>query len=194
MLSDHRGLRLIYDESSYQLVYMDVLVLAHLSNFLIKNHSTWWIIGAITLGTTTSIITTLGTTIFSTAALSTMTFKWGPVFWLSVMKSVAIKFITPSVIMLTSLCWVMDKLKLTGRNLGQVLYCRLARTWIGHAIVNITKQPNLKLKTQTKQLLGSLPLAFTLPSWVSWHCMFDAVLKLHLQFKFNHNNISLRVL
>jgi hypothetical protein len=38
MLCDYHGLRLIYDESSYQLVYMDVLVLAHLSNFLIKNN------------------------------------------------------------------------------------------------------------------------------------------------------------
>ncbi len=35
---------------------------------------------------------------------------------------------------------------------------------IGHAIIHITKQPNLKLKTQPEQLLGSLPLAFMLPT------------------------------
>ncbi len=58
----------------------------------------------------------------------------------------------------------MDKLKLTVRNLGWVFHCILGRTYIGHAIVHITKQPNLKLKTRPKQLLGSLPLAFALPS------------------------------
>ncbi len=60
---------------------------------------------------------------------------------------------------------IMDKLQLTGRNLGQVFYCRLGRTCIGHAFVQITKQPNLKLKTQAKQLLGFLPLAFC----ALWH-------------------------
>jgi len=55
---------------------------------------------------------------------------------------------------------IMDKLKLTGRNLGRVFNCRLGRACIGHAIVHVTKQPNLKLKTRPKQLLGSLPLAF----------------------------------
>ncbi len=49
----------------------------------------------------------------------------------------------------------MDKLKLTGyKNLGRVFKSR-------HAIT--LKQTNLKLKTQPKQLLGYLPLAFTLP-------------------------------
>jgi hypothetical protein len=57
----------------------------------------------------------------------------------------------------------MDKLKLTGQNLGRVFHSRLRRTCIGHAIVHITKQPNFKLKTGPKQLLGSLPLAFMLP-------------------------------
>ncbi len=64
-----------------------------------------------------------------------------------------------------TLSWAVDKLKPTGRNLGRVFHCRLGRTCIGHAIVHITKQPNLKLKTQPKQHLGSLPLAFELPSW-----------------------------
>jgi hypothetical protein len=58
----------------------------------------------------------------------------------------------------------MDKLKLTGRNLGRVFHCRLGSTCIGHAIVHISKQPNFKLKTRPKQLLGSLPLAFALPT------------------------------
>ncbi len=30
--------------------------------------------------------------------------------------------------------------------------------------IHFVKQPNLKLKTQPKQLLGSLPLAFMLPA------------------------------
>jgi hypothetical protein len=58
----------------------------------------------------------------------------------------------------------MDKLKLTGLNLGRVFHSRLGCACIGHAIVHITKQPNLKLKTQPKQLLGSLLLAFALPT------------------------------
>jgi hypothetical protein len=58
----------------------------------------------------------------------------------------------------------MDKLKLTGQNLGQVFNSRLGRACICHAIACMTKRPNLKLKTQPKQLLGSLPLAFTLPT------------------------------
>ncbi len=57
----------------------------------------------------------------------------------------------------------MDKLKLTGRNLGRVFYSGLGRACIGRAIVHRTKQPNLKLKTRPKQLLGSLPLASVLP-------------------------------
>jgi hypothetical protein len=59
----------------------------------------------------------------------------------------------------------MDKIKLTGLNLGRVFNSRLGRACIGHAIVHITKQPNLKLKTRPKQLLGSLPLAFKLPGY-----------------------------
>jgi hypothetical protein len=59
----------------------------------------------------------------------------------------------------------MDKLKLTGQNQGRVFNSRLSRACIGYAIVHITKQPNLKLKTRPKQLLGSLPLAFALPAW-----------------------------
>ncbi len=56
----------------------------------------------------------------------------------------------------------MDKLELTGQNIGRVLNSRLCRACIGHTIVHITKQPNLKLKTRPKKLLGYLPLAFAL--------------------------------
>jgi hypothetical protein len=58
----------------------------------------------------------------------------------------------------------MDKLKLIGWNLGWVFNNRLGHACIGIAIVHITKQPNLKLKTRPKQLLGSLLLAFALPT------------------------------
>jgi len=61
----------------------------------------------------------------------------------------------------------MDKLKLTGQNLGRVFHCRLGRACIGHEIVHITKQPNLKLKTQPKQLLGYLQLAFARPDVIN---------------------------
>ena len=52
----------------------------------------------------------------------------------------------------------MDKIKLTGQNLGRVFNSRL-----GHAVYGaygaaecITKQPNFKLETWPEQLLGSL--------------------------------------
>ncbi len=57
----------------------------------------------------------------------------------------------------------MDKLKLTGQNLGRVFNSRLGLACIYHANAYVTKQPNLKLKTRPKQLLDSLPLAFALP-------------------------------
>jgi hypothetical protein len=57
----------------------------------------------------------------------------------------------------------MYKLMLTGRNLYRVFHCRFGHTCMSHAIVHITKQLNLKSKTQPKQLLGSLPSAFVLP-------------------------------
>ncbi len=58
----------------------------------------------------------------------------------------------------------MDKLKLTGQNLGQVFHSILSRNCIGHAVVHITKQPNLKLKPRPKQILGHVPLALALPN------------------------------
>ncbi len=57
----------------------------------------------------------------------------------------------------------MNKLKLTGQNLGRVFNSRLERVCIYCTSACMTKRPNIKLKTEPKQLLGSLPLAFALP-------------------------------
>jgi hypothetical protein len=61
----------------------------------------------------------------------------------------------------------MDKLKLTGLNQDRVFNSRLGCACTGHEIVHITKQPNLKLKTQPKQLLGYLQLAFARPDVIN---------------------------
>jgi hypothetical protein len=60
-------------------------------------------------------------------------------------------------------CYVQT-LAVKGQNLGRVFNSRLGHACVCCAIAYITKQPNLKLKTRPKQLLGSLPLTFTLPS------------------------------
>jgi hypothetical protein len=52
----------------------------------------------------------------------------------------------------------MDKLQLTGQNLGHVFNSK-----VGCICAYEAKQPNLKLKTRPKQQLGSLPLPFALP-------------------------------
>jgi hypothetical protein len=64
----------------------------------------------------------------------------------------------------TILDLAMDKLNLTEQNLGGVFNSRLGCACICHGVVHKTKQPNLKLKTRPKELLGSLPLAFALPA------------------------------
>jgi hypothetical protein len=63
--------------------------------------------------------------------------------------------------------WRMDKLQLTGQNLGRVLYFRLGHLHAEHFWCYQVKLPNLKLKTRPKQLLGSLPLVIALPAWSS---------------------------
>jgi hypothetical protein len=55
----------------------------------------------------------------------------------------------------------MDKLKLTGRTLGRVFNFR-SGCMSCHAYTAI--RSNLELKTQPKQLLGSLPLDVALPA------------------------------
>jgi hypothetical protein len=52
----------------------------------------------------------------------------------------------------------MDKLKLTGQNLGCVFNFRNGRVHAVHFLCDRVKQPNLKMKTQPKQQLGSLSL------------------------------------
>ncbi len=57
----------------------------------------------------------------------------------------------------------MDKLKLTWQNLGRVVKSLDSAMFVqAMNYTHFVKQPNLKLKTQSKQLLGSLPLAFEL--------------------------------
>jgi hypothetical protein len=57
----------------------------------------------------------------------------------------------------------MDKLQLTGQNLGRVLNCRSGHLHAATFLVLSVKLPNLQLKTRPKQLLGSLPLVIVLP-------------------------------
>jgi len=59
----------------------------------------------------------------------------------------------------------MVKLKLTGQNLGRVFNFRNGH--VVHFLCYGVKLPNLKLKTQPKQLLGSLPLDISLPACVA---------------------------
>ncbi len=57
----------------------------------------------------------------------------------------------------------MDKLQLTGQNLGQVFNFRSSHLHAATFLVLSVKLPNLQLKTQPKQLLGSLLLPITFP-------------------------------
>jgi hypothetical protein len=58
----------------------------------------------------------------------------------------------------------MDKLQLTGQNLGRVFNFRNGRVYAMHFLCYRVKLTNLKLKTQSKQLLGYLPLDIVLPA------------------------------
>ena len=57
-----------------------------------------------------------------------------------------------------------DKLKLREQNLGWVFNSRCGRACLCLAKILIIEQPNLKLKTRLRQLLGFLSLAFMLPT------------------------------
>jgi hypothetical protein len=57
----------------------------------------------------------------------------------------------------------MDKLQLTGQNLGRVFYLRYGRVHAVHFLCLGVKLPNLKLKSRPKQVLGSFPLDIALP-------------------------------
>ncbi len=52
----------------------------------------------------------------------------------------------------------MDKLHLTGQNLGRVFNSRIGHVYAKHSCCYWARLPALKLKTRPKQLLGSLPL------------------------------------
>jgi hypothetical protein len=58
----------------------------------------------------------------------------------------------------------MDKPQLIGQNLGRVFKFKTARLHAAYLWSYQVKLPNLKLKTQLKQPLGSLPLDFVLPA------------------------------
>jgi len=58
----------------------------------------------------------------------------------------------------------MNKLLLTGLNLGRAFNSRCARAYAMHLRCYSVKLPNLKLKTRAKELLGSLPLDIALPA------------------------------
>jgi hypothetical protein len=57
----------------------------------------------------------------------------------------------------------MDRLQLTGQNMGRVFYFRYGRVRAVHFLCLGVKLPNLKMKTQPKQVLGSLLLDIALP-------------------------------
>ena len=58
----------------------------------------------------------------------------------------------------------MDKLKITGQNLGRVFNFRSVRVHAMHLLCYGVKLPNLKLKIRPKQLLGYLLLDIVLPA------------------------------
>jgi hypothetical protein len=58
----------------------------------------------------------------------------------------------------------MDKLQLTGQNLGRVFNFRSGHLHAATFFVLSVKLPDLKAKTRPKQLLGSLLLVIMLPA------------------------------
>jgi hypothetical protein len=63
----------------------------------------------------------------------------------------------------------MDKLQLTGKNLGRVFNLRFDHLDAEHFWCYQVKLPNLNSKTRLKQLLGSLPLVIALPGITHHH-------------------------
>ncbi len=63
----------------------------------------------------------------------------------------------------------MDKLKLSGQNLGRVFNSRHGRTFATRTYFTVAKLPNLKWKTWPKQLLGLLPLALCSQIGANFH-------------------------
>jgi hypothetical protein len=72
----------------------------------------------------------------------------------------------------------MDKLLLTGQNLGQVFNIRSGHLHTHAFLVSSLKLPNLQLKTQPKQLLGYLPFRYRAPlKFNTFDCADVATLK-----------------
>jgi hypothetical protein len=67
------------------------------------------------------------------------------------------------VILYCLLVKTVDKLQLTGQNLGRVFNFRSGHLHFATFLSFSVKLPNLHMKTQPKQLLGSLPLVIALP-------------------------------
>jgi hypothetical protein len=63
----------------------------------------------------------------------------------------------------------MDKLQLTGQNLGQDLIFRFGHLHAKHFLCYQVKLPTLKFKTRPKQLLGSLLLVIAFPGLIDFH-------------------------
>jgi hypothetical protein len=59
---------------------------------------------------------------------------------------------------------MMDKLQLTGQNLGRVFNFRNGRVHVVHFVCYEVKLTNLKLKTRAKQLSGPLLLDIAPPA------------------------------
>jgi len=76
-------------------------------------------------------------------------------------------------------CPSMDKLQLTRQNLGWVFNSRSDCMPAVHLFCYVAKQPNLKLKTRSKQVLGPLLLAFVLPGLSQGN--FDFLLAIFIQ-------------
>ncbi len=75
--------------------------------------------------------------------------------WYSDTSPFSIPWLNKRLTLLLATNWGMDKLKLTGQNLGPVFNSRCGCKCAMHLCRYEAKRPNLKLKSQPKQLLGS---------------------------------------
>jgi hypothetical protein len=79
------------------------------------------------------------------------------------------EYLIVSALIRAPLSWIiinyMEKLKLTGQNLGRVFNFRSGRVHAVHLMCYRVKLQNLKLKTWPKQLLGSRPLDIALAGY-----------------------------
>ncbi len=71
----------------------------------------------------------------------------------------------------------MHRLQSTGQNLGRVFNSRSGRMCATHLCCCEGKRSNLKLKTQTKQILGSLPLICVLTWSIDIESLQNRLLK-----------------